>query len=266
MLLRSAALLLLMGSAAANAAPRAPTEKWVVNFDDAQCIASRAYGSAETPLHLVLKSPPVGDVMQVAIMRKGHNGAPAQIDASIVIDAQNPLRTNMLSFGPRDSRFRVYTINLSSEASSRLRGAKSLAIRSSGLDQEFALSQMQVLLKTMQQCVADLRQVWNVTSADGEQSSLKQRARADLSRYIRSEDYPAVAIRSETEGLVKFAILVNEAGRIADCTVTGTSGVAALDAQTCVIMKERAKFEPAIGMDGKPAKDAKVASVRWVIP
>ena len=111
-----------------------------------------------------------------------------------------------------------------------------------------------------------LRRVWNVGSVDGEQSPLPQRARANLARLFSSDDYPAISVRGEASGAVKFALLINEAGKVADCTVIETSGVAALDAQTCVIVRARAKFEPAVGADGKPAKDANISRVRWELP
>ena len=66
-------------------------------------------------------------------------------------------------------------------------------------------------------------------------------------------------------GTVSFALLIDEAGKVADCTVIKTSGIAALDAQSCFVVKERAHFTPAIGADGRPAKDARTASVTWLM-
>jgi hypothetical protein len=48
--------------------------------------------------------------------------------------------------------------------------------------------------------------------------------------------------------------------------VTQTSGVAALDGQSCAKFSERARFEPAIGVDGKPAKDGHRTRIRWNLP
>ena len=62
-----------------------------------------------------------------------------------------------------------------------------------------------------------------------------------------------------------FVLLIDETGRVADCTVIETSGVASLDAQTCGAVKLQARFKPAIGLDGKPAKDGVVQRVSWIL-
>ena len=69
--------------------------------------------------------------------------------------------------------------------------------------------------------------------------------------------------RHITAGVVAFALLVNEQGRVADCTVIKTSGAAALDAQSCIVLRQRATFHPALDPAGKPAKDALVGRIRW---
>lgn len=40
-----------------------------------------------------------------------------------------------------------------------------------------------------------------------------------------------------------------------------TSGVAALDAESCGLIKARAQFVPAVGQDGKAAKDATTGQI-----
>jgi len=64
-------------------------------------------------------------------------------------------------------------------------------------------------------------------------------------------------------GSVAFVLLIDEEGKVADCTVTETSGVASLDAQSCAIVKERAKFKPATGLDGKPSKSSYFQRISW---
>jgi TonB family protein len=270
MLLKMIAICLLLGSTAAAAqpaaAPRAPTGKWAVDFSDAQCLASRPYGKPGDSLDLVLKAPPLGDAVQVAIMRTGPPVAVTQVAASVTFDSLAPYKTSVLVFGMKESALQTFTLNLPPAEVSRLRTAKTVAFRTADLSETLAITQLPSLMKMLDKCVTDLRQGWNIGSSDGEKSMLSQRARANLARYIKNTDYPRVAMDRNATGIVKFAVLINETGRIADCTVMETSGVAALDAQTCAIMKSRAKFEPAIGPNGKAAKDAAIARVRWVIP
>jgi hypothetical protein len=62
---------------------------------------------------------------------------------------------------------------------------------------------------------------------------------------------------------VTLALLIDETGKIADCTVIGTSGAASLDTQSCGMLKDRARFKPAIGLDGKPAKGSFIQRITW---
>jgi TonB family protein len=146
-----------------------------------------------------------------------------------------------------------------------VRRARTLSVRSKGLDETFALSSMEPLMKVMDDCVADLKRVFNVAPPGAGPAALATRAKANLVEYFSNGDYPAVAIEKGQTGKVQFALLVQEDGRVADCTIVATSGAAALDSQVCAMLKVRAKFEPARGIDGKPAKDATVGSVIWRI-
>ena len=59
-----------------SAAPLQPTSKWHVDFANSQCVASRDYGSEGSPLFLVFKKPPIGDVLQIAVVSNKFCGKP----------------------------------------------------------------------------------------------------------------------------------------------------------------------------------------------
>lgn len=61
-------------------------------------------------------------------------------------------------------------------------------------------------------------------------------------------------------------MLINEAGKIASCMVTEASGQASLDAQACSILATRARFIPALGIDGKPIKSGTTTRIKWQMP
>jgi protein TonB len=92
------------------------------------------------------------------------------------------------------------------------------------------------------------------------------RARANLASYVSDSDYPAAAIRSEEQGTTRFRLAVGPDGRVSECTVTGSSGSSALDAATCRIMKQRARFTPARDGTGNPTADTVANAIKWVLP
>lgn len=260
------ALLASPGDAASAAEPRAATAPWTVKYDDARCIAIRDYGTPERRVQIVLKRPALGDVVQIALIRKAPWSQASQVMGRVGYDGGPSIEVSMLAHSPDRSGYRVYLINLTSAQFAPVREASQLSVQGESLDERLALSQMTPLMKILDECVADLRQVYNVTDpATGESSPMPRRARANLARLVKNEDYPMAALSQEQTGAVKFVLLIDERGRVADCTVTGTSGVASLDAQTCAILKERARFEHAVGTDGKPAKDAVTARIVWGI-
>jgi TonB family protein len=260
-------IFLVIGPNMAQAAAlRAPTGKWVVDFADHQCLASRNYGTTGDPLYLALKPSPQGKMMQIAVVRKGRKGSWAtEAPVTIQIDGGAPLQLDLLAFGAKADPLRTLLINLPSASFAPMRRATKLSIEAPGeIDESFALTQMPSLMVEVDRCLADLERVWNVGHAA--KAGLRTRATANLAKYFSSSDYPDTAVRSGEGGTVEFALLIDETGKVADCMVTATSHVPVLDAQSCAVVIERARFVPAVGADGKPAKDAVINRVRWVMP
>ena len=247
-----------------SAATRQPNEKWVVNYDNAQCVASRSYGTAEKPLILIFKPSPVGDVMQLSVLRKGASGGGLadETGGDIRVDQERPISVSILSYGMKrgivSSR-----INLMGNQFAAIRRASKIAIRNAQINETLALSQIPELMKSIDACVADLQIYWNI-AADA-QAKLTSRAHSltSLVGVFDSNDYPSVALQKQEDGTVEIVLLIDETGGIAECVVTQTSSVAALDAQVCSIIAKRAKFSPAIGADQKPAKDSFSQRITW---
>ena len=65
-----------------------------------------------------------------------------------------------------------------------------------------------------------------------------------VTELLSNADYPADARRNREQGLVRFRIVIGTDGRVSDCTVTGSSGHATLDAATCALARERFRFVP----------------------
>ena len=275
--LACAALLCTAGAAAAE--PKQPNGKWVVNFADAQCVATRNYGSEADPLYLVLKAPATGGTLQVGIVRKGREIEPKQFDGEVVVDEAVAIQTNLLEFGNKKLGQKALLVNLNSQNVASLRPAKTLSIRArdrgiaklgtrlgqggSRDGETFALTQMGAVMNMLDTCTKDLREVWKVWDYEKEASGLKEGPSGDLTGIFSPDDYPGIALFKDQMGSVAFVLLIDEQGKVADCTVTETSGVASLDAQSCAIVKERGKFKPAIGVDGKPSKSSYSQRISW---
>jgi TonB family protein len=253
----AAALAVLGAPALAAPVSVAPTAKWVVDFDDAQCVASLAYGREQ----LFLKASPLGDVVQLGIMEPGRTGPPQQVEAKITPAVGESFIGTAMQWtsatgGPRQMRL----INMPAAEFQRLAASPSLAFQLGEMKRHYAMSAMAAMTKVMKTCVDDLQQVWSSEGGVG------AKAVANLASYFSDNDYPEDAIYRGLSGTTGLALLINEEGKVADCMVVQTSGQAGLDTQSCAIIKRRARFTPARGIDGKPTKDRVTSRISWRIP
>lgn len=264
----AAAVALSLPPAAVAKEPVPPTSKWVVNFSDAQCVASRQYGDD----FLVVKVPPLGEVVQLALFSKGSVRGPDQVEGSLRVDGGEPIKISALLFESGDKRQMIHSVNLPLDTFAQIRSGRELQWRLPGVTRTMTVTGMNPLMRVMDECVADLRKVWNVRRQSIDEPAPAEavapgwtpaRGTRRLASWLEDDDYPGVAIQGNQDGVVAFALLVNEQGRVADCTVIKTSGAAALDAQSCIVLRQRATFHPALDPAGKPAKDALVGRIRW---
>jgi hypothetical protein len=252
------ALALLGLPAPAPAVPIVPTGKWVVDFDDTQCVASLAFGKEQ----LFLKAAAIGEVVQFGFMQPGRSGPPVQVAAEIVPAAGQPFGGNAVMWmakGPPPQR--LYLINMPVADFQRLSATPSLLLKLGMLRREIAIPAMPELARVMRTCVDDLQKVWS----PGE-GGVAVQAKASLASFFTDDDYPTDAIRKNFSGTTGLAMLIDEQGRVADCMVTRTSGQAGLDMQSCAVLKLRARFTPARDASGKPVRDRVTSQISWRIP
>ncbi|WP_114228713.1 MULTISPECIES: energy transducer TonB [Sphingomonas] len=260
----------VMLTAAAAATLLQPTSKWIVDFDETQCTASRDFGTAERPLTLLLKAPVTGDVIQLFIARGALGTSVAQpLQATVSWGGAAPRKIDALTFRAVTVKRQMFLINLprTDVAAAAAAGASDLKVDGLGLGFDFNLGPLANMLKVMDSCVSDLATHWNYhDDKSGAADPLKTHAKGPLVRLFSSDDYPSDAVRNDQSGEVAAVLLINPDGKVADCTLTKTSGVAVLDAQTCAIVRDRARLQPAIGLDGKAARDVYTYRVRWRMP
>ncbi|MBV9930892.1 MAG: energy transducer TonB [Alphaproteobacteria bacterium] len=86
-----------------------------------------------------------------------------------------------------------------------------------------------------------------------------------LVSLISTDDYPLAALRADEQGNVTVRLDIDAAGSVSACTVVQSSGSASLDAATCALLRERARFSPARDRRGRPVPDTYSQTVNWRI-
>lgn len=95
---------------------------------------------------------------------------------------------------------------------------------------------------------------------------IASRAKGSLVGLFSSDDYPDEALAKGETGTVSVLLTIGIDGRISDCRLRLSSLSPSLDAATCRILTERARFEPAINPAGRPVTDHYSQHITWKIP
>lgn len=90
--------------------------------------------------------------------------------------------------------------------------------------------------------------------------------KARNSGWVTDNDYKPVWINREWEGTAGFRLSIGADGKVEGCTITNSTGHAALDDATCALVKRRAKFEAAKDDQGRSVRGTFSSAVRWQIP
>lgn len=246
--------LLLASSGASAAEPLAPVKPWVVNYDTAECTAQRAYGDPADPLLLVLGPSAWGNSYELMIVKSG--SAPKfaeQLEGSVNF-GQGPIKAWLLRWGtdkPKLRQFIKFRISEGDIAQAKNASAVTFHMERRP-DVSLSLSAVPDLLSTLQNCTVDLQHYWNMI--DPEQKKIAAPAIGDVRKVFTSNDYPSEALTQNQEGQARFLLFVDEQGKIPACYVVEPSGIPALDGMGCQVIRQRAKFKPAIDTAGKPIR------------
>jgi TonB family protein len=206
-----------------------------------------------------LRPTPNGKVVRLMLARAGHEATAYQLDVRTNLSGRSA-RTTALRFGsPRKPPLTFYWINVARADLEALRGAGEIALIGEGLDERDALPGFGAVLDSIDKCNADLRAYWNVeTPPPPRAAPLKP-----LAEYFSSDDYPAQSFMKGDSGSSLVMMMIDETGKLRDCMVEETSGVAALDAMTCKVLQDRARFHPATDAAGKPMKSVLTRRITW---
>ena len=90
--------------------------------------------------------------------------------------------------------------------------------------------------------------------------------RGNPGRWITDNDYRTSWINRGYSGVASFALEIGANGRVNDCRITASTGHDALDAATCRLLSNRARFNPAKDNSGNSVAGTYTSSVNWQIP
>jgi hypothetical protein len=87
----------------------------------------------------------------------------------------------------------------------------------------------------------------------------------NLDSWFTHDDAPLDEMEVDKPKVIPFRAVVAPDGKLQDCQILFSSGSKRIDRLTCTLVKQRARFKPAIGLDGKPAYGAYRSSSVWLL-
>lgn len=254
----------------AAAAPLQPTGKWTMDYTPTSCEAKRRFGD----IAIAIIPGPLGESTRVMVELPGKAGRarqyPAVIDPG---DGRGVAKATAIIFPLAKAGTRgVYSVlpnalvdrAMSSGTINMEVGNPRLRIAVETATVSLALGSTTALRKALDTCMADLRTQWGMVNGKLPRPAMASSAKGDVRSVFRSEDYPEEAADRNQSGRTQFMLMIGRDGSVMDCVVTESSGIASLDAMGCQVIRERAKFKPAIDASGKPTVDTYVTPpVMW---
>src|SRR5574338_419716 len=244
-------------SAAQPVQPLQPLKNWVVDYAEAQCMASRDYGDAGNPVTLGIRPAPNGETYELLVGRHRSGPVFAEEQEGSVDFGGGPTKAWLLHYGSDTKKHDIYQFRISAADMARARSATSVKLLAkSGPEFAFVLRSMPALLSGLENCTADLKRYWNMNGA--QEGTIVTPPKGDVRNIFTDDDYPSQAMSQDQEGDARYLLLINEKGKVAACHVETPSGVPVLDAMGCQVIRERAKFTPALDRGGKPIRSTYV--------
>jgi TonB family protein len=258
------AIILLKGISA-DAEALAPTSGWVLDYREDQCLAYRQYGTAAAPVTLGIRPTPNGETYELLVSRPGSTAALAmELQGSINL-GHGALPTWVLKYAGARGKGSITQFRISAAEMAQARSAAAVTFQIAAEPElTFPLSAMDDLLTKLDACNADLRDYWNAT--DEKKAQIKTPAKGDVKAVFTDDDYPLQALENGHEGSTQYFLMLNEKGGVGGCFVIKPSGVPAIDAIGCQVIRARTKFTPAIDAEGRPIRSTYVTPpVKWKI-
>jgi Gram-negative bacterial TonB protein C-terminal len=235
----------------AFSAPLQPTGQWSVNYGATQCVATRPYGTASGAVTLSIVPSVSGGTYVLQVGEQEAGPTFAQEFNGTVDFGTGGITTRALYFGANGAQMRAHQFRIPAAQMDYARSASGVSLsETKGATFEFALSDMGAVLDALRTCTAALQRDWNV----GATAAREVKPVGDVRAIFTTNDLPAEAMQRQQPEKAQYQLLVDEQGAVVGCDILEPSGSALIDTEGCQLVRERARFKPAMDALGKAVR------------
>ena len=243
-----------------------PVGSWIADYADAQCFLSRDFGTEKNRITLGFGLLPGAESDEIYLLEPERD-SPQLHRSEVEVDfgsGSRPIKEAGIitrnSTGGRITRITSKAVQVAA-----FRTATTIDITSDGKRYRLNLSAMKAAFAASDACEQDLVRKWGLDPALLTDAATPATPVPGSEAWITFDDYPPEAIRAGKGGLTVFRLDVDAKGAVGGCTIVASSGFEALDQQTCLVMRKRARFNPARRTDGTAVPTIWLNRVRWAV-
>ena len=251
------------------AQPTLPQDKWIVDWGEQRCSLVRRSGGPEA-VTMVLRAS-LGTHRPELILTKEGEGKPLPtLDVGVDVTLA-PAGKAVAAFGEslrsKEGERVLYVTNLPEDFFDQFAASRQVAVARKGRElARIAYTHAPAAIRNLRACNDDLLASWGVDPKILNGLQRKPTPSGNPGAWMSGTDYPETAVRAGKSGSAVVRFTIGTDGRISDCVTVVSTGTPELDAQSCRSLTSRARYEPALGADGRPVAVRSVQTVHWVLP
>lgn len=254
-----------MGTGFAMGAPLQPSSTWEISSEPYACYLERGFGEGEQSLDLQLRRQVTMGPIRWTMQFSEDDMRTARLETQVEKLPQREIAKYAAVRGPLTNGAKNYLVWDAASADEAFTDDQMLMISAKGnLRWQLQASAMAKAVAALDECVFGLRKElgFNENIAVKPEPVMKP----SPATWATNDDYPPQSRRNKDEGIAHFLLMLSETGAVKDCHIVDSSGFAELDAKTCELMRERAKFEPAKDASGAAVTSQYNNRVMWKLP
>ncbi|MES2442618.1 MAG: TonB family protein [Pseudomonadota bacterium] len=246
----------------ADPAPLKHSFAWGIDYGTDACTLSMSFGTGADMVSLGFIPLTGGGSVKIAIIGNAQARLRGSGSAMLVSGAEARGKRAYYSLTDPKTSKPVALIKATRGDLPAIAASKALTLRTDRDVVAFALPGMPAALKALEACETDLARTW------GYDPALVATPAKPIEpwKWLTGDDYPRSAMEDKNGGETDLRVTVGLDGAPTGCLVTLKSESEMLDRRACTAVMSRARFEPAMGTDGKPAPGLYATAVLWMVP
>lgn len=265
-----------------------PTSKWQVDYGDNRCLAGRVFGAGDDAVTLLMDQSAPGDSFQFRLVGprfrswSEDSGGFIQFGPTLpkqklefflgsygkdkpALFARTSLRISPLTDDERKAWQEGKLLDLPEITRSQKASVKTIEVRRGARAFQLATGPLDRLFAEMDKCLGAVVKIWGYDPAVMAQLKSPPRAKPSARPWLTDDDYPAAASARGQRAMISVRLDIDALGAVTGCNVVRTTKGIEFEKVVCAALMKRAKFEPAIGPDGKPVAAYKLQNVTFVM-